>query len=294
MNIIEHNLDKIDKFQRTHRTLAFPYAVIKKYGEDHGGYQAVLLTYYAFLSLFPLLLVVTTVAHVLLRSDSPLNQRIISGITNYFPIIGNQLQHDVHGFSGTGLPAILGLLFLFYGARGVADAFRHAANNIWHVPMRQRSGYLPARARSASMVAGGGLGFIASAVIASYATLAGHSLLLRLPFILASAAVLFYTFLFLIKMALNRPVHLHDIRAGAAVATVGLLIMQGLGGYIVTHELKHLDSLYGTFAVVLGLFFWLYLQAQLIIYAMEIDTVRVLKLWPRRLIGDDHPRTDEI
>ena len=294
MKFIDEHLDRIDRFQRTHRVLAFPYAVIKKYGEDQGGYQAVLLTYYAFLSLFPLLLVVTTIAHLLLRGDSPLNQRIISGVTDYFPIIGNQLQHDVHGFSATGLPAILGLLFLFYGARGIADAFRHAANNIWRVPMSQRSGFLPARARSTSMVAAGGLGFLASAVVASYATLAGHSTLLRLPFILASAIVLFYTFLFLMKMAVNRPVHLRDIRAGAAVATIGLLIMQSLGGYIVTHQLKHLDTLYGTFAVVLGLFFWLYLQAQLIIYAMEIDTVRVLKMWPRRITGDDRHRSDEI
>ena len=285
MDLIQRNIRKIDRFQRAHPFFGFPYAVIKKYGDDQGGYQAVLLTYYAFLSLFPLLLILTTFVQWVLRGDSHLRTRIIDGLTNYFPIIGTQLQHNVHGFKGAGVPLIIGLLVLIYGTRGVADAFRNAANGIWHVPKEQRSGFFPALGRSFSMVVFGGLGFLLAAVIASYATLAGHSYLLRLLIVLASAAVLWASFLFIIKMALNRPVRKRQISIGAAVATVGLLILQSLGGYIITHELKHLDTLYGTFAVVLGLFFWLYLQAQLIIYAMEIDAVRTLKLWPRSILN---------
>ena len=45
-----------DRLQRNHGVLGFPYAVIKKYGDDEGGRQAALITYYGFLSIFPLLL----------------------------------------------------------------------------------------------------------------------------------------------------------------------------------------------------------------------------------------------
>ena len=45
-----------DRVQRRHGLLGFPYAVIKKYGDDDGGREAALITYYGFLSIFPLLL----------------------------------------------------------------------------------------------------------------------------------------------------------------------------------------------------------------------------------------------
>jgi membrane protein len=45
-----------DGLQRRHGVLGFPYAVIKKYGDDEGGRHAALITYYGFLSIFPLLL----------------------------------------------------------------------------------------------------------------------------------------------------------------------------------------------------------------------------------------------
>ena len=45
-----------DRLQRRHGVLGFPYAVVKKYGDDEGGRQAALITYYGFLSIFPLLL----------------------------------------------------------------------------------------------------------------------------------------------------------------------------------------------------------------------------------------------
>jgi len=107
---------------------------------------------------------------------------------------------------------------------------------------------------------------------------------LRLLFLAINLILLFGSFQLVMRIALAKKVSFRDIWVGAAVATIGLFILQNLGGYIITHELKNLDNLYGTFAVVLGLLFWLYLQTQLIIYAMEIDAVRVLKLWPRSLL----------
>lgn len=284
MNKIERAVRRLDEFQQRHRATAFGVAVVKKYSEDQGGYQAALLTYYGFLALFPLLLVLTTLAQLLLSGDSHARSRLISGATSYFPVLGDQLQRDVHGLGRSGIALVLGLLVLLYGARGVADVFRSCANRLWKVPPRRRSGFLPATARSFGIIAIGGLGFLGAAVIAGYATAFGHFLGIRLIFLAISAFVLFVSFLLVMKLAINRPVGLHQIWAGAATATLGLLLLQWLGGYLVTHELRNLNNLYGTFALVLGLLFWLYLQTQLVVYAIEIDTVRAFKRWPRKLI----------
>jgi hypothetical protein len=65
------------------------------------------------------------------------------------------------------------------------------------------------------------------------------------------------------------------------------MILQALGTYLITHELKHFNNLYSTFAVVLGLLYWLFLQTQIIVYAIELDSVRVLGLWPRAINQED-------
>lgn len=280
---ISKRLKRIDAFQQAHPALAFPLAVIKKYGEDQGGYQAALLTYYGFLSLFPLLLVLTTLLQWLPSSDSHLRARIISGATNYFPIIGNELQRSVHGFRSTGLPLLIGILVLLYGARGVADAFRNTVNHIWGVPHKERSGFWPSRGKSYAIVFYGGIGFLTAALAASYAGATGHNYGLRFFFLAANLFFIFGAFQLVMRIGLDRHIVFREIWVGAAVATIGLFLLQNVGGYVVTHELKHLDSLYGTFALVLGLVFWLYLQAQLVVYALEIDVVRVKKRWPRQL-----------
>src|SRR5207244_4150434 len=120
--------------QRRHRGLAFGHAVIKRYGEDKAGYQAALLTYYGFLSLFPLLLVLSTITQIIASSRPELQERIIAATASYFPVLGDQLEGHVHGLHKSGLALAIGILFIFYGTRGVAAAFRHGVNHIWGVP----------------------------------------------------------------------------------------------------------------------------------------------------------------
>ena len=286
MDHLNRRLRWLDRTQRSHRSTAFSFAVVKKYSDDQGGYHAALLTYYGFLSLFPTLLITTTVVQWLLQADSHLKQRVITSVTNFFPIIGQQLQQNVQGFSKTGLPLLVGFLVLLYGLRGVADVFRHIVNNVWRVPAEDRSGFWPGVGRSFTIIVVAGVGFLASAIAASYAGSAGHHLALRILLVVASTLFVFGAFLLAVKIALNKAVGVRQIWLGGATVAIGSLILQSLGRLFLGHELKNLNDLYGTFAVVLGLFFWLYLVAQIIVYAIEVDSVRWLRLWPRSIMGD--------
>src|SRR6516164_9299581 len=69
-----------DRLQRRHGVLGFPYAVVKKYGDDQGGREAALITYYGFLSIFPLLLVGVAVLSRVLTDHAVLRQRLIDAI----------------------------------------------------------------------------------------------------------------------------------------------------------------------------------------------------------------------
>jgi uncharacterized BrkB/YihY/UPF0761 family membrane protein len=90
-------------------------------------------------------------------------------------------------------------------------------------------------------------------------------------------------FILLITLSLPRHVSFRETRAAAITAAVGLVIVQTLGGYLLSRELKNLDALYSYFALALGLLFWIYLQIQVLFYALEIAAVKSQKLWPRSL-----------
>ncbi|MEO6513592.1 MAG: YihY/virulence factor BrkB family protein [Candidatus Saccharimonadales bacterium] len=289
MNIIEKTLQGFDSFQQRHRKISFFYAVIKKYGEDEAGYQAALMAYYAFLSLFPLLLVLTTVVKMFLHSDSDLRRSIIDGATQYFPLIGNDLEKSVHGVGGTGLAIVIGVLFSLYGARGVADVFRSVVNHVWEVPYVRRIGFPWSLLRSLRMIIVGGVGLLAAPLISGYAASAGHGPLFWVASAGITLAILFGVFLYLIHTSLPSKTTFQNMWPSALLAAIGLQILQGVGVLLVKNQLKHLDSLYGTFAVVLGLLFWLYLQAQVIVYALEAGTVRALKLYPRSFDARKRP-----
>jgi membrane protein len=281
MNIIQNTVHRFNGFQQRHRKVSFVYAVIKKYGDDEAGYQAALMAYYGFLSLFPLLMVLTTVVTLVLSSDSELRRSIINGATQYFPLIGQSLEKSVHGMGGTSLAIVVGVLFTFYGARGVADVFRSVVNHVWEVPYVRRIGFPWSLLRSLRMIVVGGIGLLAAPLISGYAAAAGHGPLFWLGSVAITFIILFGVFLYLIHTSLPSKTTFHNMWPSALMATVGLQILQALGAVLVTRQLKHLDSLYGTFAVVLGLLFWLYLQAQVIVYALEAGTVKALKLYPR-------------
>ena len=80
--------ERLDRFQRTHPWVGFPLAALYKFFDDFGGYQAALLTYYGFVSLFPLLLLASTILGFVLSSDPRLENEVLSSALSQFPVIG--------------------------------------------------------------------------------------------------------------------------------------------------------------------------------------------------------------
>ena len=89
----------LDRLQRRSRVAGFLIAVIYKYVDDQGTYLAALITYYAFVSLFPGLLLLTTVLGVVLAGHPELQEQILQSAVAQFPVIGRQLGQP-QGLSG--------------------------------------------------------------------------------------------------------------------------------------------------------------------------------------------------
>ena len=294
MKIIQKNIERIDRFQRRHKPIAFIYAVIKKYGDDEAGYSAALLTYYAFLSLFPLLLILITITTYIAESHPQIQADIIKGATDYLPVLGSQLAEHTNTLHKNGIALAIGLLFILYGTRGVADALKHGIQHIWAIPRADRPGFPSSTLTSLKIIVIGGAGLVFAAVTVGYIASAGHGWVFSLLALLLNVFLLFLLFTFLINACLPKKVSLKQTRPAAISAAIALVLLQLVGGYVLTKELKSLDAFYSYFALSLGLLFWIYLQAQIVFYAVEIASVSDKKMWPRSLSGSNLTDSDKI
>jgi len=280
---------RADRLQQKHHALAFPFAVIKKYGDDQAGQQAALITYYGFLSLFPLLLVATSVADFLAQRNGHLRTRLLNDATSYFPVVGEQLQKNIHGSHETGLALVVGLLVAIYGARGIANAVRGALDTAWGTPRSRRSSFWVGLLKSMGILFGAGLGLLLTTILAGYATAElGHSLGYRLIPIAINIVLLYLICMYVFIVGPSKPRDRAEVRVGAVATVVGLFVLQTVGGYLITHELHRMSGLYGQFALVLAIMFWIYLLAQVFTYAIEVNVVHTNNLWPRSMTGA-HP-----
>ena len=275
-------LRALDRFQQGHTVLGFPVAVAKKYGDDQAGKHAALLAYYGFLSLFPLLLVFVTLLGYALANNQELQQQIIDTLIAQFPVLGSQIQDSITTIQGSGIGLVVGILGTLWGGLGITQSAQDAMNAVWNIPRRLRPNYWLRLARGL-----GSLLVLATAVIAA-TTLAQlgriqPGILGRLPF--AGSLVLnLLLLLALFQTLTGRWVPWPRLLAGAVCGAVGWTVLQTLGVLIIDRQLQQANLIYGVFAVVIVLLSWLYLSAQLLLYAAEINVVLTRRLWPRSLL----------
>ncbi|HEY3614412.1 MAG TPA: YihY/virulence factor BrkB family protein [Gaiellales bacterium] len=283
----------IDRFQRRHPLVAFPLAVRQKFADDQGGFLAASVTYYAFFSIFPLLLVLVTLLGYALEGDPSLQHRVLDSALADFPVIGPQLQTNVHSLRGSAAALIVGIGVAVWAGTGVALALENALDHIWGVPIRRRANPIYARLRALLWIAALGGITLVGTVLGSAAAFATYGPVVRLLAIAISLAINLVVFLAVFRVLTSHSPSWRDVLPGALVAAVAWEILQTVGGYVVDRQLRHASSTYGVFAIVIGLLSWIYLAANVTLLAAEINVVHARRLWPRSmsLLGEQ-PLTD--
>ena len=277
-------LRSVDRVQQRSRWPGFPLAVMGKFRDDHGGALTTVVAYNAFFAFFPLLLVVVTVLGFLLGRDSGLQQRLLDSAVAEFPIIGDQVRHNIHGLRGSGVGLVIGLVAFAWGARGLTQVTQHAMAEIWNIPGRQRPGFLARQVRGLLLLVVFAVGLAATSLLTWLGSYGGRAAAVALAHLVAAAAVNVGLFLLAFRVLTPQQIPTRQLLAGALVAGVAWQALQAVGGYLVDHYLRHTSQVYGVFAIVLGLLFWLYLGARLTLYAAEVNVVAARQLWPRSLL----------
>jgi uncharacterized BrkB/YihY/UPF0761 family membrane protein len=100
-------------------------------------------------------------------------------------------------------------------------------------------------------------------------------------------------FLLAFRILTSEDVTWGDVFPGAVVAALAWTTLQAIGGYVVSHRLQGASPTYGTFAIVIGLLAWIYLGAQVTLFAAEVNVVRKRRLWPRAIVQPPLTEADE-
>jgi YihY family inner membrane protein len=285
-------VDRLDRLQRRHPAAGFPIAVVYKYVDDTGPFLSALITYYAFVSLFPLLLLSSTILAAVLDGNPELQERLIDSALSQLPVVGEQLG-EPQGLSGGTWGVVIGILGALYGALGVAQAVQHAMNTAWTVPRNNRPNPFLARGRSVLLLATAGLTVVGTTALSTIsAGMAGSfdgatRALVLIASILINAAI----FVFAFRLATTRRLTVRDVLPGALIAAVLWQLLQTFGVTFVSRVMDSASASNGVFALVIGLLAFLYLAAVFGVLCVEINVVRVDRLYPRALLT---PFTDAV
>lgn len=275
----------LDELQRRNRIVGVIVAVIYKYNDDQGGYLAALITYYGLVSLFPLLLLLTTALGVVLAGRSDLQAQVLHSTLSQFPVLGSQLHHP-EGLSGGTVGVVVGLLGALYGGLGVGQALQNAMDSVWAVPKHKRPNPIRSRLRSLLLLIVLGSAAVAATVLAA----AGHATG-TLGFFeavgLALAAMAINTLICLVafRVTTARALTYRQVLPGAVAAAFIWQMLQWFGAGYVAHTVKRASATNSVFALVLGALAFLFLASVALVMCAEVNVVLVEKLYPRALLG---------
>jgi len=269
-----------DRTQQRHSVLGFPYAVIKKYGDDDGGREAALITYYGFLSIFPLLLLGVGVLSRVLASDPELRQKLITAIVPR--AMQHTIEHSAAALPTSTIPFIAGLIGLLFSGTGVVFSASQTLNHVAAVPRSVRAGFLPRYLRVFVMLAVLLLGALAvGALTVAVTALPSLPQVERGVAALGSAVIIFGVLTLGAKLLLARPAPVRAVWPAAVLGAVVMTLMLNLGPPLLARQVSKSGLVYGSFATVAGMFAMLYLISQALVYSAEMAAVRYARLWPR-------------
>jgi YihY family inner membrane protein len=267
-----------------------PAAVLRKYSDDRAGRLSGQIAYSAFLSVFPLLLVVVTVLGFVLHGHQSLQDDLINSALRQFPVVGSDLKTNVRALSGgSDLALAIGLVWLAYGSMKLSRAAQQMMATVWGIARDELPTFGAWLPRAAGFLAVLGAGFVAGGAAAGLGAAGRLGSASAVVGLLLSLVVNVLMFWGGFAVIVHIPHADRQVWPGAVVAGVAWTLLQFAGVQLVSHQLRHLSNLYGTFATVLGLMGWLALGSTLTVYAAEINVVLSRHLWPRSLRRAVHP-----
>lgn len=294
MNRIERTVRRVDAFQQRHRATSFLFGLVQKYGNDNGGALAARLTFAAFTTVFPLLLLLVTVLAIVLADHPGLRTTVLHSAYGQIPVVGKDLASNIHAMKRNSVfGLVVGIVGLIYGVQGLAGVGLQIMETVWYLPKAVRPNYITRLGRSFGFLAVLGVGLVVSTFLSSAGTVAGHGVPYRLAAEVLAAVANVAIFLFAFRILTPKQVETRCLLPGVVAAGILWTVLQALGTYVVNHYLRDDNAVYGTFGTVLGLIAWFSVAAQMTVYCAELNPLLAHRLWPRGMVQPPLTKADQ-
>jgi len=290
----ERQVRRADRFQQRHTVLAFPWAVMQKFGNDQAGGKAALMAYYGLFALFPLLLLLATILGFVLAGNPALREQIINSAVGKIPVVGDQIKSEVHPLEGSTTALVIGIVGTIYGSLGIGFAAQNAMNTVWNVPYVRWPNIFKRYLRTFGVIGLLGLGVLSSTALTTFATAIANGVAATVFGVAGAFLVNLGLFLLAFMVLTAEPLGPRDVAVGVTCAAVFWQTLQLIGTWYVARELAQASATYGVFAIVITLLSWLYLCSQLTLLAAEINVVLRYRLWPRSVTQPPLTRADRL
>ena len=252
-----------------------------RHSEVLGGQLAAAITYFGFLSFFPLLALGFALVGYVSEVYPEAQEAVVSTVQDAFPsLVGTgkgqiDIQDVIDARAGAGVFALVGLA---YAGLGWLDALRDALRRIFGGE-GPALGFLARKLWDVVVLAMLGTSLLASVVVSSLATAATTyvlglvdlddsvvaSLLLKVLSVLLALAVDFVIFAILLSRLSGAQLPWRRVRSGAVLAAVGFELLKLVGTFFIARTTE--NPLYATFGVVVGLLVWINMASRLFVFA---------------------------
>jgi len=277
----DSTLARVDRWQQEHRATAIGVATIKKFLADDSGNLAALLAFWAFFSIFPLMLAAATLLGWFLPSN--LSNDVLHTIDGYVPLI--DFSHTTIGGSWWAL--VLGLVSALWAATRVTRTARVAFDSVWRVPGAERAGVVEQTLGGLKAFGLIGVALVVSVLTTGFVSGTTHQLDIGALAVVGGYAIAVVidavVFVIAFRVLTSQEVSTHDVLPGALVAGVGFWVLQSLSSVIIARYLQTAQKTYGNFATVITLLWWFYLTGVLTLLGAQLNVVLRERSWPRSL-----------
>jgi membrane protein len=282
-------LDRADELQQQHQALSVPVAVVRKFVEDQSTNLASMIAFWAFFSIFPLFLVLITLLGFFVPDD--LKADVLGHVGSMLPLLD---PSTMQGFGGSWWALALGLVTALWSGMSVVRVTQTAFNSVWELPYHQRPKLTEQIGRSVLVlvIVGGGLvvSTLISGFVSSGTDLVNLGWLGRILGYVIAIALDVGLFIAAFRILTDREVTTRDVLPGALLSGVLFWVLQTLSSLIISRYLQNAQSTYGTFATVITLLWWFYLQSIVTLLGAQLNVVLKERLHPRALT--DAPGTE--
>ena len=272
---------RFDAYQRERPWLAFPLAVVKKFGEDKAGYLAALVAYFGFFSIFPLMLAFTSILGFVI-TDPDAQREFSDAAADQIPVVGDTIRDTAGSLEGSIVAVTIGVALALWSGLRIVDAMQNALNDVWDLPRIARPGLVERRVKGVLMLALIGGGLVGSIVASNLATfvdvIPGGG---KAAIWAGSAAVSVLLYLFAYQLLTDVKLPWGDLWPGAIFGGLAWWALQTFGSVYIVSQQQSAGETYGQFAAIIALMAFFFLAAQLSILGAEITVVKSRRLWPR-------------